>query len=91
VGRLDATSIANGRLNDVQGYASHEQLRARDRWRTVDTSGGEIEALLPPADLDGVDPVMGDVPAAGEHTESVLAELGYDHAAIESMRATGAI
>jgi itaconate CoA-transferase len=91
VRRLDATAIANGRLNDVQGYASHEQLRARDRWRTVDTSGGEIEALLPPADLDGVDPVMGAVPAIGEHTESVLAELGYDHAAIESMRATGAI
>jgi itaconate CoA-transferase len=91
VRRLDATAIANGRLNDVQGYASHEQLRARDRWRTVDTSGGEIEALLPPADLDGVDPVMGDVPAVGEHTESVLGELGYDHAAIESMRATGAI
>jgi itaconate CoA-transferase len=91
VRRLDATAIANGRLNDVQGYASHEQLRARDRWRTVDTSGGEIEALLPPADLDGIDPVMGAVPAIGEHTESVLAELGYDHAAIESMRATGAI
>jgi itaconate CoA-transferase len=91
VQQLDAAAIANGRLNDVHAYASHEQLRARDRWRTVGTSAGEIEALLPPADLDGVDAVMGDVPAVGEHTESVLAELGYDHAAIESMRATGAI
>jgi len=75
----------------VHGFASHEQLRARKRWRTIGTSGGEIDALLPPVDLDHVDAVMGDVPAVGEHTESVLAELGYDHAAIESMRATGAI
>ena len=91
VQRLDSAAIANGRLNDVHGFASHEQLRARKRWRTIGTSGGEIDALLPPVDLDHVDAVMGDVPAVGEHTESVLAELGYDHAAIESMRATGAI
>jgi len=91
VHRLDAAAIANGRLNDVDGFASHEQLRARNRWRTIGTSMGEIDALLPPADLNGVDAVMGDVPAVGQHTESVLAELGYDRTTIESMRATNAI
>jgi len=88
---LDAAAIANGRLNDVQGFAAHEQLRARERWRAIGTSAGAIDALLPPADLDGVDPVMGAVPEVGQQTEAVLAELGYDRAAIDDMRATGAI
>jgi itaconate CoA-transferase len=33
-------------------------------------------ALLPPAVVDGHEPPMGPVPALGEHTEAVLAELG---------------
>ncbi|MGT2494021.1 hypothetical protein ACU4GD_34830 [Cupriavidus basilensis] len=39
--------------------------------------GGPIGALLPPANLSGVEPVMGDVPALGAHSAAILAELGY--------------
>lgn len=91
VHRLDGASIANGRMNDVHGFATHEQLRARERWRTIGTSSGAIDALLPPADLSAVEAVMGDVPDVGQHTESLLAELGCDRATIDGMRATGAI
>lgn len=91
VRRLDAAGIANGRLNDVRSFATHEQLHARHRWRTIATSSGAIDALLPPASLDGVDCAMGDVPDVGQHTEAVLAELGYDRATMDSMRATGMI
>jgi itaconate CoA-transferase len=91
VERLDGATIANGRLNNVRAFAAHEQLRARERWRTIGTSAGDVDALLPPADLDGVDAVLGDVPDVGQHTESVLAELGYDRATIDRMRATEAI
>lgn len=91
VQRLDAAAIANGQLNDVHEFAVHEQLRARERWRTIGTSAGAIDALLPPADLNAVEAVMGDVPDVGQQTESVLTELGYDRGTIEGMRATGAI
>ena len=91
VRRLDAAGIANGRVNDVNSFAAHEQLRARNRWRTVATSAGAIDALLPPADLGGVDAAMGAVPDVGQQTETILAELGFDRARIDSMRATGAI
>jgi crotonobetainyl-CoA:carnitine CoA-transferase CaiB-like acyl-CoA transferase len=57
----------------------------------VATSAGPIAALLPPANLDGVDAAMGDVPAVGEHTEVVLRALGYAPEEIEAMRAQGAI
>jgi crotonobetainyl-CoA:carnitine CoA-transferase CaiB-like acyl-CoA transferase len=91
VQRLDGAAIANGRLNDVHGFAAHEQLRARERWRTIGTSTGDVDALLPPADIDGVEALLGDVPDVGQHTEAVLVELGYDRATIDRMRATEAI
>jgi len=90
VRRLDGAGIANGRLNDVHEFAAHEQLRARHRWRAVETETGPIAALLPPVSIDGASPVMGAIPAAGEQTNAILAELGYDQPTIEWMRDTEA-
>jgi crotonobetainyl-CoA:carnitine CoA-transferase CaiB-like acyl-CoA transferase len=91
VARLERAGIANGRVNDVHVVAAHEQLAARDRWRRVGTSGAAFDALLPPANIDGVDAVMGDVPDVGQHTVAVLTELGYDAAAVRRLRSTGVI
>lgn len=88
---LDRHGIANGRINGVDDVARHPQLRARGRWRTVGTSGGPMEALLPPANLGGVEPDMGDVPALGQHTEAVLRWLGYGASEVAALRAQGAI
>ena len=41
---------------------------------------GEIDALKPPFNISGLDPRMDPVPALGEHTEAILAELGLDPA-----------
>jgi crotonobetainyl-CoA:carnitine CoA-transferase CaiB-like acyl-CoA transferase len=75
---LDRAGIANARLRTPAEFAAHPQLSARDRWREVATPGGPIRALLPPVTVPGRDPVMGAVPALGEHTAAVLAELGLD-------------
>jgi crotonobetainyl-CoA:carnitine CoA-transferase CaiB-like acyl-CoA transferase len=91
VNRLDRAGIANGRVNDVYAAAGHEQLAARRRWHPVHTSAGSFDALLPPANIDGVDVVMGDVPHVGQHTASVLAELGYDDVVVDRLRSAGAI
>jgi isochorismate pyruvate lyase len=34
-----------------------------------------LRALLPPATLEGVEPVMDPIPSVGEHTEKILAEV----------------
>lgn len=81
VAKLDAAEIANGRVNDVHGAASHEQLAARRRWTEIATENGSILALRPPIDLDGAHARMAGVPALGEHTEAVLAELGLSRGA----------
>jgi crotonobetainyl-CoA:carnitine CoA-transferase CaiB-like acyl-CoA transferase len=75
-GMLDRAGIASARLRTPEEFTRHPQLRARDRWRQVLTPGGDIEALLPPVQVAGQEPVMGPVPALGEHTEAVRAELG---------------
>jgi itaconate CoA-transferase len=72
---LDTAGIANARLRTPDELTRHPQLRARHRWQTVGTPGGDIDALLPPVQLAGQTPVMGPVPALGEHTEAIRAEF----------------
>jgi len=88
---LDAAGVANAPLNSMADVWAHPQLAARDRWRTVTTPGGPIQALRPPVNLSPAPTPMGDVPALGAHTETILAELGFDTAAITRLRAANAI
>ncbi|MFE9365391.1 CaiB/BaiF CoA transferase family protein [Streptomyces sp. NPDC006978] len=89
---LDTIGIANAPVNDVKQFLEHPVLAGRDRWREVPVPGGAtMTALLPPVDLAGTAPRMDGVPAVGEHTERILAELGHSPARIEALRAHGAI
>ena len=88
---LDRVGIANGRINSVDEVMAHPQLAARERWRTVETGAGPMRALLPPANVRGVEPAMGDVPVLGQHTEAVLGWIGYAPAEIAALRNEGAI
>jgi itaconate CoA-transferase len=89
--RLESAGIAWARMNSVHEYLNHEQLSGRDVWREIGSPAGPLRALVPPVRIDGVEPVMGDVPALGQHTASVLAELGVDAATIEAWRRAGVI
>jgi len=73
--RLDAAGIASAAVNDIPAVAAHPQLAARGRWSQADSPAGPIPALVPPHNLAGAPPLMGRVPALGEHTEEVLQEL----------------
>ena len=89
--RLEAAQIANARLNTVEQFIDHPQLTGRRAWREVASPVGPIRALVPPVRIDGVEPVMGAIPALGEHRESILAELGFDTATIERWTREGVI
>jgi crotonobetainyl-CoA:carnitine CoA-transferase CaiB-like acyl-CoA transferase len=89
--RLETADIANARLNDMQEFWGHPQLAARSRWAQVSSPGGTIEALKPPFNLSGCEPRMDAVPALGEHTRPLLAELGYAEEEIKALAAEGAI
>jgi len=81
--KLEEAGIANARLRSVREFLDHPQLRARDRWREVGSPAGPIHALLPPAAISGAEAVMAPIPEVGEHTASILSELGYDEKAME--------
>ena len=87
----DAAGIGNARYNLPSEVLVHPQLTARDRWRQVDTSAGPIQALLPPPVIAGYQFAMGAVPGLGQHTDSVLAELGIASDEIAGLRGRGAI
>lgn len=91
VARLDSVQIANARVNDMHGVWNHPQLKARNRWAEVPTPNGPIPALRPPGSSSAFEHRMEGVPALGEHTESILAELGYADDAIEAMRRQGTV
>lgn len=76
VDRLERARIANARLRDLHGLAAHPQLEARDRWRAVDSPVGTLQQLLPPGMPNGMEPRLDPIPAVGEHTEAILAEIG---------------
>lgn len=87
----DTAGIGNARYNVPSDVLAHPQLADRDRWRSIETPAGPIPSLLPPPVISGYDPPMGAVPALGEHTESVLGELGFSDAEVAALRGQGAI
>ena len=89
--RLDAAGIANARVNDMHELWLHPQLRARRRWVEVGSPAGPLAALLPPGLPSNVLPRMDAVPALGQHTGSILAELGYAPCEIARLEATHAV
>ncbi len=91
VERLERAQIANARMNDMRDVWRHPQLEARGRWTEVPSPGGPIPALYPPGMPGAFAPRMDGVPALGEHSRAILAELGYDRTEIDRLAEAGAI
>jgi itaconate CoA-transferase len=89
--RLEEAQIANAELRDMRGLWQHEQLQARGRWREVATPAGPVPTLLPPGSWDDGDPRLDAVPALGQHTDAILAELGLGADDIRALRAAEAV
>jgi itaconate CoA-transferase len=91
VARLEDAQIANARVNDMQGVWNHPQLKARDGWREVDSPAGKLPSLLPPGRNAAFTPRMDAVPALGQHTASILAELGFSSEDQARLATTGVV
>jgi itaconate CoA-transferase len=89
--RLEHAQIANATARSMQDVWNHPQLAARERWTQINTSEGKIPALLPPGIPTEWEPRMDAVPALGQHTDAILAEIGYDQAAINALHADGVV
>jgi crotonobetainyl-CoA:carnitine CoA-transferase CaiB-like acyl-CoA transferase len=77
--RLDAANIANAQLRNMHEFSSHPQLLERNRWRNVESPVGPLRALIPPVTSRETAVRMDPVPELGQHTATILAELGLAH------------
>lgn len=84
--RLKTAEIAWGDVNDISGLAAHPQLRARAHWSAVEVNGHPFQMLNHPMNLAEMPQRTDPVPSAGQHSEEILNELGYDAAAIATFR-----
>ena len=84
--RLEQAGIANARLNSMAEFWRHPQLVARGRWAKVGSPAGELDALKPPFNLSEFAPRMDPIPALGEHSRTILAELGYSATEIDRLQ-----
>ena len=89
--RLEEAQIANAHVNGMHEVWAHPQLQARQRWTEVGSPAGSIPALKPPALPASFDARMDPVPALGEHTDALLAELGFDGETVQQFRRSGVV
>ena len=72
----EAAGIGWARYNTPVEVLDHPQLGERDRWVSTASEGGPFLSLRPAADSPDWTWTPGDVPALGQHTDAVMAELG---------------
>jgi crotonobetainyl-CoA:carnitine CoA-transferase CaiB-like acyl-CoA transferase len=91
IDRLESAQIANARMNTVEEFMDHPQLAARNRWTEVASPAGPVRTLVPPFNFDNMEMPMGAIPAVGEHTDTILGELGFDGDTIARMHQSGIV
>ena len=71
---LQQAGIGTAEVRDMAAVWDHPQLAARQKWGEVDIPAGRVPALIP-ISANSWRPQMNPVPALGEHTEQILAEI----------------
>ncbi|HEY5208179.1 MAG TPA: CoA transferase [Stellaceae bacterium] len=93
-GKLAAAKVPAGKVRNLLETIAHPHVAEREFFNNVDVPGLDSPATLAGAGFrfahDG--PVRENaVPSLGEHTDAVLAELGFTDAEIEHLRISGAV
>ncbi|MCY3708252.1 MAG: CaiB/BaiF CoA-transferase family protein [Caldilineaceae bacterium] len=89
--RMERGQIAYAEQRELEEFWEHPQLAARGRVAEVGSPVGPLPALLP-ATVNGTwPPRFESIPATGEHTRALMAELGYGSEAIEGLERDGVV
>jgi formyl-CoA transferase len=88
---LEAAEVPASRIYSIADIVADPHYAAREMIRSIALPGGrtlKVPGVVPRLSATPGD-FTGGGPALGEHTDAVLSELGYDQAAIASLRERG--
>ena len=90
---LEANDVPFAPVNNLQDVLDDPQVRHLGTfYQQAHPTEGEITAIHRPVLIDGVREERAlPAPTLGEHTDAVLAELGYDENRIAELRAASVI
>lgn len=86
--KLTAAKIAFANVNTMQEVWEHPQLQSLNRIVETHTPAGIVKSFTPPGNNSSYESTLGPVPAVGEHTREILAELGYEMQEIDEFYTT---
>ncbi len=91
--RFRAASVPCGAVRDVAEVLVDPQIAARDMVATLEhPTAGPTRVIGTPIKLsDTPGSIRTPPPTLGQHTDAVLAELGYDRGMIDSLKTSGAV
>ncbi len=70
-----SADVPVGDVNDLAAVVAHPQLVERGRWVERESAKGAVDVLEHPFEIDGLPRRGGRIPALGEDTTDILAEL----------------
>nr|WP_290665347.1 CoA transferase [Ardenticatena sp.] len=90
---LEAAGVPCGPILRPEEALAHPHVLARGMiWEMEQSTAGQVRTLGNPVHMRRTPPqVQRAAPLLGEHTEEILAELGYNQEAIETLRKEGVI
>ena len=88
---LFAGKVPAAPVHDIAQALDNPFVTETDRLQPVATAGGSFRAISGPVKVDGVRAALSAAPGLGADTDAVLAEAGYDPAAIGALRRDGII
>lgn len=89
--RLDKAGIPWGDVNRLDEVLRHPQTEHLEMVRQLDTDRGPVKYIDNPVDIEGLEMRRERMPGLGEHTESVLVDLGYSREEIDRLANEGVI
>ena len=89
--RMERGQIAYAEQRELEEFWEHPQLLARGRVAEVGSPVGLLPALQPATTSNEWPPRFDPVPATGEHTRALLAELGYKSDEVEQLERDGVV
>ncbi len=84
--QLKKAELPHGIVRGIGQVLAHPQVAARRLIREAESPVGKVPVIANALKMSASDARYERIPSLGENTEAILGELGYDGAAIETLR-----